>query len=182
MADKITVPEVIKMKQGGEKIACLTAYDYSFARIMDEAGVDMILVGDSVGCVVQGHPTTLPVTLEEMLYHTRMVARGRKRALLIGDMPFLSFQGSVEQAVLSAGRFLKEANAEAVKLEGGVHRRETIEAIVNAGIPVMGHIGLTPQSVHRFGGYKVQGRAKDQRELIMRDAIAVQEAGAFSIV
>src|SRR5437870_33302 len=182
MADKVTVPEIIKMKQRGEKITCLTAYDYSFARILDEAGVDMLLVGDSVGCVVQGNHNTLAVTMDEMIYHTRAVVRGRKRALVIGDMPFLSYQASKEQALQNAGRFLKEAGGEAVKLEGGVAVKETIAATVNAGIPVMGHIGLTPQSVHQFGGYKIQGRDKTRREMVLRDAVAVEEAGAFAVV
>jgi 3-methyl-2-oxobutanoate hydroxymethyltransferase len=182
MGDKVTVPQIVKMKQGGEKITCLTAYDYSFARILDEAGVDILLVGDSVGCVVQGNHNTLAVTMDEMIYHTRAVVRGRKRALVIGDMPFLSYQASKEQALQNAGRFLKEAGAEAVKLEGGVAVKETIAATVNAGIPVMGHIGLTPQSVHQFGGYKIQGRDKTRREIVLRDAVAVEEAGAFAVV
>lgn len=182
MGDKITVPHIGKMKQRGEKITCLTAYDYSFARILDEAGVEMLLVGDSLGCVVQGFPNTLAVTLDEMIYHTRLVARARKRALVIGDMPFLSYQVSREQALQNAGRFLKEAGAEAVKLEGGVNMRATIDSIVKAGIPVMGHVGLTPQSVNRFGGYKIQGREKQCRENVLRDALAVEEAGAFAIV
>ena len=182
MAQKVTVPEIGKMKQRGEKITCLTAYDYSFARILDEAGIDMLLVGDSVGCVVQGQVNTLAVTMDEMIYHTKAVARGRQRALLVGDMPFLSFQVSGEQAVLNAGRLLKEAGAEAVKLEGGVAVQETIAAIVRAGIPVMGHIGLTPQSVHRFGGYKIQGKEPKRREDLLRDALAVEEAGAFALV
>src|SRR5712692_9821972 len=179
MTEKITVPEIIKMKQRGEKITCLTAYDYSFARILDEAGVDILLVGDSVGCVIQGQANTLPVTLDEMIYHTRGVVRGRKRALVVGDMPFLSFQVSKERAVQNAGRFLQEAGAEGVKLEGGVAMRETIEAIVGAGIPVMGHVGLTPQSVHHFGGYKIQGKEKERRKMIISDALAVEAAGGF---
>jgi 3-methyl-2-oxobutanoate hydroxymethyltransferase len=182
MGDKITVPHIVKMKQRGERITCLTAYDYAFARILDEAGVEMLLVGDSLGCVIQGSPNTLAVTMDEMVYHTRVVARGRKRALVIGDMPFLSYQASTEQALQNAGRFLKEGGAEAVKLEGGVSVKETIRAIVDAGIPVMGHIGLTPQSVHRFGGYKVQGRDKERREAVLRDALAVEAAGAFAVV
>jgi 3-methyl-2-oxobutanoate hydroxymethyltransferase len=182
MGDKITVPHIVKMKQRGEKISCLTAYDYSFARILDEAGVDMLLVGDSVGCVVQGNHNTLAVTMEEMIYHTRTVVRGCKRALVIGDMPFLSYQASKEQALQNAGRFLKEAGAEAVKLEGGMAVKETIGALVSVGIPVMGHIGLTPQSLHQFGGYKIQGRDKARRDAVLRDAIAVEEAGAFSVV
>ena len=182
MAEKVTVPGIVKMKHRGERITCLTAYDYSLARILDDAGVDVLLVGDSVGTVVQGQPNTLAVTMDQMIYHTRIVARGRKRALVVGDMPFLSFQVGREQALRNAGRFLQEAGAEAVKLEGGICMQDTIAAIVNAGIPVMGHVGLTPQSVHRFGGYKVQGREKLQHETIVRDAEAVQEAGAFAIV
>ncbi len=182
MGDKITVPHILKMKQRGEKITCLTAYDYSFARILDQAGVEMLLVGDSLGCVVQGGHDTLSVTLDEMIYHTRAVVRGRKRALVIGDMPFMSYQVSREQALQNAGRFFKEAGAEAVKLEGGVAVRDAIHAIVNAGMPVMGHIGLTPQSVHQFGGYKIQGREQHRREAVLRDGLAVQEAGAFAVV
>jgi 3-methyl-2-oxobutanoate hydroxymethyltransferase len=182
MGDKITVPYVQKMKLRGERITCLTAYDYCFARILDEAGVEMLLVGDSLGCVIQGGSNTLAVTLDEMIYHTRAVVRGRKRALVIGDMPFMSYQVNKEQALSSAGRFFKEAGAEAVKLEGGVAVREAIRAIVNAGMPVMGHIGLTPQSVHQFGGYKIQGREQNRREAVLHDALAVEEAGAFAVV
>jgi 3-methyl-2-oxobutanoate hydroxymethyltransferase len=182
MADKVTVPEIVKMKQRGEKITCLTAYDYSFARILDDAGVDILLVGDSLGCVVQGQSSTLPVTLDEMIYHTRAVARGRRRALVVGDMPFLSYQVNAEEALRNAGRLLQEGAAEAVKLEGGVAMRETIAKIVQVGIPVMGHVGLTPQSVHSFGGYKIQGKDKNRREAVLRDALAVEEAGAFSVV
>ncbi|MBI3001935.1 MAG: 3-methyl-2-oxobutanoate hydroxymethyltransferase [Deltaproteobacteria bacterium] len=180
--DKVTVPEIRKMKQKGEKITALTAYDYCFSRILDEAGVDILLVGDSLGSVIQGLESTLPVTLEEVIYHTRAVVRGRERALVVADMPFLSFQISVEEAKRNAGKILQEAGAEAVKLEGGVEMLETIEAIVKIGIPVMGHVGLTPQSLHRFGGYKVQGKEKDQREKIVQDALAVEEGGAFSVV
>jgi 3-methyl-2-oxobutanoate hydroxymethyltransferase len=182
MADKVTAPEIRRMKQRGEKITALTAYDYSFARILDHAGVDILLVGDSLASVIQGRESTLPVTLDEMIYHTRLVARGRKRALVVADMPFLSYQISIEEAKRNAGRFLSQGAAEAVKVEGGVAMRETIEAIVRIGIPVMGHIGLTPQSIHRFGGYKVQGKEKDEKEKILQDALAVEEAGAFSIV
>jgi 3-methyl-2-oxobutanoate hydroxymethyltransferase len=182
MTDKVTVPAIIKMKQRGEKITCLTAYDYSFARILDAAGVDILLVGDSVGSVVQGQANTLPVTLDEMIYHTKAVVRGRTRALVVGDMPFLSFQVSKEQAVQNAGRFLQDAGAEAVKLEGGVAMRKTIAAITRVGIPVMGHVGLTPQSVHRFGGYKIQGKDKERRKTIVNDALAVEEGGGFAIV
>jgi 3-methyl-2-oxobutanoate hydroxymethyltransferase len=182
MAEKITVPEIVKMKPAGRKITVLTAYDYSFARVLDDAGIDILLVGDSVGSVIQGQANTLPVTLEEMIYHTRIVARGRTRALLVADMPFLSYQVKVEEAKRNAGRFLSEGGAEAVKLEGGVTMLKTIEAIVQMGIPVMGHVGLTPQSIHRFGGYKVQGKKKAARDGIMQDALAVEEGGAFSVV
>jgi len=182
MAGKVTVPEIKEMKQRGERITALTAYDYTFARILDEAGVDILLVGDSLASVIQGQESTLPVTLDEMIYHTRLVARGTKRALVVADMPFLSFQISLEEAKRNAGRFLQEASAEAVKIEGGVPMLETVEAIVQMGIPVMGHVGLTPQSIHRFGGYRVQGKEKGQKESIMHDALAVQEGGAFAVV
>jgi 3-methyl-2-oxobutanoate hydroxymethyltransferase len=182
MGDKITVPHILKMKQCGERISCLTAYDYSFARILDEAGVEMLLVGDSLGCVVQGGANTLAVTMDEMIYHTRLVARGRKRALVIGDMPFMSYQTGKDDALRNAGRFFKEAGAEAIKLEGGVAVQDAIRAIVDAGMPVMGHVGLTPQSVHQFGGYKIQGREKQRREALLRDAMAVEQAGAFAVV
>ena len=182
MADQVTVPEIVKMKQREAKIICLTAYDYSFARILDDAGVDILLVGDSLGCVVQGQANTLPVTIDEMIYHTRAVVRGRKRALVVGDMPFLSYQVSAKDALRNAGRLLQQGGAQAVKLEGGVAMRETIAKIVQVGIPVMGHVGLTPQSVHSFGGYKIQGKDKNRREAVLRDALAVEEAGAFSVV
>jgi 3-methyl-2-oxobutanoate hydroxymethyltransferase len=182
MAGKVTVPEIRKMKQKGEKITSLTAYDYSFARILDAAGVDILLVGDSLGSVIQGQKSTLPVTIEEMIYHTRAVVRGTQRALVVADMPFLSYQVSIEEAKRNAGRFLQEGGAEAVKIEGGVAMFGTIRAIVEIGIPVMGHVGLTPQSLHQFGGYKVQGKEKDQREAILNDALEVEKAGAFSMV
>jgi 3-methyl-2-oxobutanoate hydroxymethyltransferase len=174
----MTVPEFLAAKARGQKLAVLTAYDYTMARIVDEAGVDAILVGDSLGMVVQGQPNCLGVTLEEMLYHTRLVARGTRRALLIADMPFMSFQVSVDEAVRNAGRFLKEAGAHAVKLEGGVRMADRIAAIVRADIPVMGHVGLTPQSIRRLGGFRVQ---RDAGRLL-EDAKAVEDAGAFSLV
>lgn len=159
----------------------LTAYDHPTAKILDKAGVDTILVGDSVGPVVLGYPNTIPVTVEEMIHHTRAVVRGTKRALVIIDMPFMSYQESVEQAKHNAGRMLKESGAEAVKLEGGRAMRETIRAMVDVDIPVVAHIGLTPQSIHRMGGYKVQGKGEDVSRLI-GDAKAVEEAGAFMVV
>jgi len=183
---KITVPDILRVKGQGGRIAMLTAYDATFAAILDAAGVDILLVGDSLGMVVQGLDSTIPVTLDEMIYHTRCVTRGRRRALVVGDMPFLSYQVSPEQAVANAGRMLKEGGAEAVKLEGGVAMARTIEAIARVDIPVMGHIGLTPQSVHRMGGYKVQGRTHGQRagdrERLVDDARAVEAAGAFALV
>jgi 3-methyl-2-oxobutanoate hydroxymethyltransferase len=172
----------LQMRKGkGEPFAMLTAYDATFARIFDEAGTDVLLVGDSVGNTVQGGETTLPVTLEEMLYHTRLVARTARRALVVGDMPFGSYQVSPEDAVRSAIRFVKEGGAAAVKLEGGERMRMTIARIADAEIPVMAHVGLTPQSVHKLGGYRVQGRGS-AREAVIADALAVQEAGAFAVV
>lgn len=165
-------------KQKGRKISVLTAYDFAMARLLDEAGVDVLLVGDTLGMVVQGHDTTLPVTLDQMLYHTEMVARAAKRAFVVGDLPFLSYQVSVEDAVRAGGRFLKETRCGAVKLEGGRKMAATIRAMVDAGIPVMGHVGLKPQSVRAIGGYKVQRDA----EATLADARAVAEAGAFAIV
>jgi 3-methyl-2-oxobutanoate hydroxymethyltransferase len=174
------------MKAAGERITMVTAYDCTFARLLDESGVDLLLVGDSLAMVVQGHDTTLPVTLDEMVYHTRMVARGRRRALVVGDLPFGSYQASPEQAVRSAVRLVKEGGAEAVKLEGGIHMARQIEAIAAMDVPVMGHIGLTPQSVHRMGGHRVQGRRRGSgaggRERLVEDAKAVEAAGAFAVV
>lgn len=185
MERKVTVPEILERK-GGEPIVALTAYDYPFARIIDDAGVDLILVGDSLGMVVQGLDNTLPVTMDEIVYHSRMVARARRRALLVADLPFLSYQISAPDAVANAGRLIKEGAAEAVKLEGGIAVADAIRAISSVDIPVMGHIGLTPQSVHRMGGHKVQGRRRGsgvgQRERVIEDALAVEEAGAFAVV
>ena len=176
-------PEEIKaMKQRGEIITALTAYDATFARLEDEAGVEIILTGDSLGMVIQGLETTLPVTLDELIYHTRACSRGIKYALLIADMPFMSYQASIEQALTNAGRCLKEGGAHGVKLEGGEPMAETVRRLVEVGIPVMGHVGMQPQMVRAYGGYQIQGRTAEQAERIMRDAEAVQEAGAFSIV
>jgi len=178
---KVTVLDIKGMKGRG-KIAVLTAYDFSFAKILDSAGIPVLLVGDSVGMVVAGYKNTLPVTMEEVIYHTRAVVRGRVNALVVADMPFMSYQESTEQGKRNAGRLIKEGYAEAVKLEGGERTRDAIRAIVDMDIPVMGHIGLTPQSIHRMGGYKVQGRKEEEREVLLRDALAIEEAGAFSIV
>lgn len=184
--DKIRIPDLAQMKAEGQPLTMLTAYDYAFARIFDSAGIDMMLVGDSLGMLVQGNDSTLPVTTEEIIYHTRMVARARRRALVVADMPFLSYQVSVEQALLNAGRMIKESGAEAVKLEGGTSMAATIRRLVEVDIPVMGHIGLTPQSIHRMGGHKVQGRRSGRqpggRERLLEDAMAVQKAGAFALV
>jgi 3-methyl-2-oxobutanoate hydroxymethyltransferase len=174
----VTVPEFRAAKARGVKLSVVTAYDYTSAKLTDEAGVDAILVGDSLGMVVQGHPTSLPVTLEEMIYHTKCAVRGVRRALVIADLPFLSYQVSPRQAIRNGGRVLKEAGAQAVKFEGGVRMRDTIRAAVDAGIPVVGHVGLTPQSVHQLGGFKVQ---RDEKQLLA-DAEAVERAGAFAMV
>ncbi len=171
-----------EMKQRGEKISVLTAYDYPFARLMDAAGIDMILVGDSAGSVFSGYDNTLPVTLEEMLYHTRAVVRGSEQALIVADLPFMTYQIDIPDARRNAGRLIKEGGAHAVKLEGGEPMAETIRAIVDIDIPVVAHIGLTPQSVHRMGGFRVQGREEEQARKIMADARAVEAAGACAVV
>ncbi|MFC1502241.1 3-methyl-2-oxobutanoate hydroxymethyltransferase [bacterium] len=180
--DKITVPLLIKMKEKGEKIVCLTAYEWITASLLDEAGVELILVGDSGAMVFAGHENTLPITMDQMIYHTQSVSRGVKKALLITDMPFLSFQISPEEAVRNAGRFLKEGGAEGVKLEGGAPVAEAIRRLVDIGIPVMGHLGLTPQSISAFGGYRLRGKETDEAERLKQDAKILEEAGAFSIV
>jgi 3-methyl-2-oxobutanoate hydroxymethyltransferase len=177
-----TIPELQAMKARGEKIAVLTAYDFPFARIMDQAGIDIVLVGDSAGVVTAGYDTTLPVTMAEMLYHTRAVVRGVTQALVVADMPFLSYQADLSEARRNAGLLIKEGGAQAVKLEGGVHIAETIRAIVAMDVPVVGHIGLTPQSIHRMGGYRVQGREEAQAAQLREDAQAVVEAGACAMV
>ena len=179
---KVTVPEILGRKSRREPITCLTAYDYPTARILDEAGVDILLVGDSLAMVMLGQENTLAVTMEEMLHHTRAVRRGTERALLVADMPFGSFQLDLQTAVGNAIRFLKEAGAEAVKIEGGEKRLELIAKLVENDVPVMGHIGLTPQSVHALGGFKLQGKTLPAAEQLLRDARAVEAAGAFSLV
>lgn len=185
-APKVTVPEILRLKATGQKITALTAYDYPFARIVDACGIDVILVGDSVATVVQGVETTLPVTMDEMVYHCKLVTRARPRALVVGDLPFLSYQAGVCAAIANAGRLLKDGGVEAVKLEGGINVARVMKAIVNVDIPVMAHIGLTPQSVHRMGGFKVQGKRSGRqpgaRERLLDDAHAVADAGAFAVV
>ena len=175
---KVTIPQLLEMKQKGEKIALLTAYDYPFGFIEDEVGIEVILVGDSLGMAVLGYENTLPVTMDEMVIHTRAVRKAVKRALLIGDMPFLSYQVTTEDAIRNAGRFM----AEGVKLEGGKEMVETVRAILRAGIPVMGHIGLTPQSAARFGGFKVQGKSAKEAKNLIEDAKALEDSGVFSII
>jgi len=177
-----SVLDLHKLKADNQKIVMVTAYDYTMARLVDRAGVDMVLVGDSLGMVIQGEQDTLPVTLDDMVYHTRCVSRGLQRAHLVGDMPFMTYQVSPEQAMASAGRLVQEGHAQSVKLEGGERSAPAIARIVEAGIPVVGHVGLTPQSVHAMGGFKVQGRTEESAERVVRDALAVAEAGAFCIV
>ena len=181
-ANKVTVPELRRRKQNGPKIAMLTAYDATFARLFDDGGADVLLVGDSLGMVVQGYNNTLPVTLEEMAYHARAVARAAKRAHVVVDMPFMSYQGSTDQALANAGMLVKTGGAEAVKLEGGTQIAATVERIVAAGIPVMGHLGLTPQSVHQMGGFRVQGKRADEAKVLVQHAQALEAAGVYSIV
>lgn len=182
MSKSKTIVDIVGMKSSGEKITVLTSYDYPFTRIMDGCGIDVILVGDSVGVVVAGHDTTLPVTVDEMIYHTRSVVRAGPKALVVTDMPFLSYQIDGVSARLNAGRLVKEGGAAAVKIEGGANIAPVIRTIVDMDIPVMGHIGLTPQSIHRMGGYRVQGKREDQAEEILADALAVAAAGAFAVV
>ena len=179
---RITIQDLLKKKELHQKITMLTAYDYPFAQIVDEAGIDCVLVGDSLGMVVQGLENTLPVTMDEMIYHTKLVTRAVKNAMVIGDMPFMSYQASVEDGVRNAGRFLKEAGAAAIKLEGGAEAVAHIRAMSKADIPVMAHIGLTPQSIHRTGGYKVQGKTKKAATRLIEEAHRVEDAGAFAVL
>lgn len=179
---RITVNHVKEMKQKGEKITMLTAYDYSTAKIVDAAGVPLILVGDSLGMVVLGYNSTIPVTMEEMLHHTKAVVRGTKRAMVIGDMPFMTYHTSESDALKNAARFIQEAGAQAVKLEGGTIVTENVRRIVECGIPVMGHLGLTPQSINQLGGFKIQGKTPEAAAKLLKDAKALEEAGAFAIV
>ncbi len=179
---KLTVPDIVGMKASKEKIAVLTAYDYMFASLLDQAGLDIILIGDSGAMVFAGNETTLPMTMDEILYHCKAVCRGVNHALLVADMPFLSYQVSIEEAIRNAGRFLKETTVDAVKIEGGEEIAVTINRLVSIGIPVMGHLGLTPQHIKKFGSYSVQGRSAEQANRLLNDARALQDAGVFSIV
>ncbi len=180
--EKITVRTFTKFKQNKEKIAMLTAYDFFTARILDQIGVDSILVGDSVNMVFYGSPNTLSINMDQMIYHTKAVTSAVRRALVIADMPFLSYQASTKEAISNAGRFLKEGGASAVKIEGGMEMLDTIKRIIEVGIPVMGHIGLTPQSINRFGGYVVRGKSKGEREYLMESAQKLEQIGCFSIL
>ncbi len=182
MKDKVTIHTLKRFKQIGQKICMVTAYDATFAHILDQSGADVLLVGDSLGMVVQGHDSTLPVTMDQMVYHCAAVTRGAKRAHVVGDMPFMSYQVSTQDAVRNAGRLVSEGGVGSVKLEGGAEFADTVRAIVRASIPVMGHLGLTPQSVHKMGGYVVQGRDEDQARKILDDALALEQAGAYALV
>jgi 3-methyl-2-oxobutanoate hydroxymethyltransferase len=179
---RITINQIKEMKQKGEKITMLTAYDYSTAKIVDEAGIPLILVGDSLGMVVLGYESTIPVTMDEMLHHTKAVVRGTNRAMVIGDMPFMTYHISVDDALYNAARFIQEGGAKAIKLEGGVTVAEKVKRIVECGIPVMGHIGLTPQSIYQLGGFTVQGKTPEAATRLLEDARALEQAGAFAIV
>ncbi|NIO05676.1 MAG: 3-methyl-2-oxobutanoate hydroxymethyltransferase [Proteobacteria bacterium] len=180
--EKITIPDILEKRRQGQKITMLTAYDYPTALLVDRAGIDMILVGDSLGMVVLGYETTVPVTMDEMIHHTKAVVRGARFAMVVGDMPFMSYNTSEQDAIVNAGRFIKEGGADAVKLEGGTTVQNIVEAIARAGIPVMGHIGLTPQTISQLGGFKVQGRSAGAAKKIIEDAKALEDAGAFSLV
>ena len=179
---RISIHQIKEMKQKGEKITMLTAYDYAIARIVDGTGIPLILVGDSLGIVVLGYESTIPVTIDEMLHHTKAVVRGTKCSLVVGDMPFMTYHTSIAEAQRNAARFIQESGAQAVKLEGGVTVAEKVSVIVNCGIPVMGHIGLTPQSINQIGGYKVQGRTEETAKRLLEDAKALEQAGAFAVV
>jgi len=178
---RVSISKFAEMKQRGEKITMLTAYDYTTAKLIDEAGLPLILVGDSLGMVLLGYDSTIPVTIEEMLHHTKAVTRGTQQALVVGDMPFMTYY-SKKTAMLNAARFIQEGGAQAVKLEGGVAMAKKVSAIVECGIPVMGHIGLTPQAVNQLGGYKVQGKTIEAARVLVADALALQQAGAFAVV
>ncbi len=182
MPNKITTISFQEMKKNGDKISILTAYDYTFAKLIDSAGIDAVLVGDSLGMVALGYPDTTKVTMQDMLHHTKAVVRGVNRAMVISDMPFMSYHAGVYDAVKNAGAFISEGGAQAVKLEGGSEMADEITSIIRAGIPVMGHLGLTPQSVHKFGGYQVQARSKEQADKLVYDAHKLQDIGVFSIV
>lgn len=182
MDDKVTIPGLVKLKESGEKITMLTAYDWPTALLLDRAGIELVLVGDSVGNNILGYPSTIPVTMDEMIHHTKAVRRGVTRALVVGDMPFMSYQASTEEAIRNAGRFIKEGGAEAVKLEGGAEIAELTNLLVRRGLPVMGHLGLLPQRTAQVGGYKVQGRDEESARKILQEAKMLEQAGVFALV
>ena len=182
MSSRITVRDVASMKASGQKIPMLTAYDYTTARLAERAGIPILLVGDSLGMVVLGYESTIPVTMDEMLHHTKAVARGAERAMIVGDLPFMTYQMDSDQALRNSSRLIQEGGAHAIKLEGGEVVAETVHRIVDCGIPVMGHIGLTPQSVNRFGGYRVRGKETEEAAQLVRDAMALEQAGSFAVV
>ena len=179
---RVSINQVKEMKAKNEKIVMLTAYDYSTAKLVDESGIPLILVGDSLGMVMLGYESTIPVTMDEMIHHTKAVVRGTKQAMIIGDMPFMTYHTSTADALRNAARFIQEGGAQAIKLEGGVAVAEAVKRIVECGIPVMGHIGLTPQSIHQLGGHKVQGKTPEAAERLLKDAQALEQAGAFAVV
>ncbi len=179
---RVRTSKLLEMKQAGDPIVCVTAYDYTMAQLVDEAGIPVVLIGDSLGNVVLGYDSTLPVTLDDVIHHTRAVVRGARNALIVADMPFMTYNVSVEDALRNAGRLLQEGGAQAVKLEGGAFIAGTVRRLTENGIPVMGHLGLTPQSVHQLGGYRVQGRTAGQARRLLDDALAIEDAGAFAIV
>jgi 3-methyl-2-oxobutanoate hydroxymethyltransferase len=182
MEEKLTIPKIRKNKTAGKRITSVTCYDFSFAKLVDRAGVEIVLVGDSLGMVIQGHRNTLPVSMDEMIYHSRCVSRGLKRALLVTDMPFMSYQSSTGEALQSAGRVMKGGRAESVKMEGGVEIAELVYRMNRIGIPVMGHIGLKPQQIHKYGGYKIQGKTISEERSLMEDSHALEEAGCWALV
>ena len=179
---RVTINQIKDMKSAGEKIVMLTAYDYSTAKIIDEVGIPLILVGDSLGMAILGYDSTIPVTMDDMIHHTKAVTRGAKHALVVADMPFMTYHASTAEAMHNAARFIQEAGAQAVKLEGGEFIAEAVNKIVSCGIPVMGHLGLTPQSIHQLGGFRLQGKTQAAAEKLLKDAIALEQAGAFAIV
>lgn len=182
MKDRLTIPKIQKMKAAGEKIAMVTCYDASFAKLIDQAGIDIVLVGDSLGMVIQGHENTIPVTINDMIYHSAAVSRGLTRPLLVADMPFMTYQAEFGEALKNAGKLMKKGNAQSVKVEGGVEVAELVYRMSRIGVPVMGHIGLEPQKVHAYGGYKIQGKGAAEERELMKDAKALEEAGCWSVV
>ena len=179
---KVTIPQLLEMKRSGQKISMITAYDYPTGVIVDQAGIDIVLVGDSLGMTMLGYDTTVPVTMDEMVHHAKAVTRGCKNPFVLGDMPFMAYQASKEEAIRNAGRFMKEANCDGIKLEGGIYIADTVRAIVRAGVPTMGHLGLTPQTISALGGFKVQGKDVEAAQRLVEDVTALEEAGVFAVL